>query len=356
MMRPQFGSALNLGSVAGTGAKGGIPGIGAADLGEVVQLPDGRFVAVFGDAFQGDHVGAALHYSSVAVPVAFDADGRPSFGVPLTGPRASPNALFSTPRQARGANTLPAGSIRMRDRTTYMMVTGTTNLRPDGGSWLVRVTDDPGAGWPPMRGSWRPWTPGEHGTSPHSHPTQISGYQAADSHVYVAADSFDRSRPVTMYRVAAERAADRSAWRPWTGAGWGAAGEVATVPIGRDRFGELSFREIEGRPVLAGFNASNGPGAVEVHVSCGDPTDVLAVNASRTLVVQQHDPQLPNFVPQNYGGYIVPLPDSSLDNLNLFVSQWHTPTDARGHPLGPQIYNTQHIVVNANRDRPRLNR
>lgn len=353
-MRPQRGSALNLGSVAGTGSRVGIPGIGAADLGEVVQLPDGRYVAIFGDAFGGDHVGAELHYASVAVPVAFDANDRPSFGAPLTGPTNSPNVLFPTPPPARGSNTLPAGSIRMRDGTTFVMVTGTTSLRPDGGSWLVLVTNDPGSGWPPVRGSWRPWTPGEHGTSPLSHPTQISGCQAADGFVYIAADSFDRSQPVTMYRVAAGRVADRGVWRPWTGAGWGAPGKVATVPIGRDRFGELSFREIDGRPVLAGFNASNGPGAVEVHVGCGSPPEVLAPNASRTIVVQQHDPDLPNFVPQNYGGYLVPLPDSTLDKLNLFVSQWHTPHDGQGRPIGPQIYNTQHIVVNANRDRPTL--
>ncbi len=48
------GEVRNLGPVAGTGADPGIPGIGAADLGEVVKLPDGRYVAVFGDSFTGD--------------------------------------------------------------------------------------------------------------------------------------------------------------------------------------------------------------------------------------------------------------------------------------------------------------
>ena len=77
------GNARNLGPVAGTGADGAITGIGAADLGEIVQLPDGSFVAVFGDSFGGDKVGTGAHYASVAVPVTFDEMGRPQFGEPL---------------------------------------------------------------------------------------------------------------------------------------------------------------------------------------------------------------------------------------------------------------------------------
>lgn len=164
------GEARDLGPVAGTGSTPGIPGIGAADLGEVVQLPDGSYVAIFGDSFAGDKMGDGTHYPSVAVPVTFDQDGRPHFGEPLTGPDGSPNVLFPPPPQAAGKNTLPAGSIRMRDGTTYMMATGTTKLNPDGGSWLVQVTNDPGQGWQPIRDSWR---------APGAAPTQISGFQAA---------------------------------------------------------------------------------------------------------------------------------------------------------------------------------
>ena len=52
-------------------------------------------------------------------------------------------------------------------------------------------------------------------------------------------------------------------------------------------------------------------------------------------------------MPHNYGGFI--LPGSTLDQLNLLASQWFTPTNDKGIPIGPQIYNTQEIVVNANR-------
>ena len=135
------GNARNLGPVAGTGADGAIPGIGAADLGEIVQLPDGSFVAVFGDSFGGDKVGTGPHYPSVAVPVTFNEKGRPQFGEPLNGPAGGPDPLFIPPPPARGKNTLLAGSVLV-DGKTYMMAAGTSNLNPEGvrGWWRPRVT------------------------------------------------------------------------------------------------------------------------------------------------------------------------------------------------------------------------
>ena len=70
--------------------------------------------------------------------------------------------------------------------------------------------------------------PARPGTHPSSQPTQLSGYQSGDGIVYIAADSFDRTRPVTMYRVPADQVADRGAWQPWTPTGWGDPGELAT--------------------------------------------------------------------------------------------------------------------------------
>ena len=322
------GEARDLGPVAGTGSNPGIPGIGAADLGEVVQLQDGRLVAIFGDSFSGDKAYDGIHYPSVAVPVTFDDQGRPHFGAPLTGPDGSPNVLFPPPPQAAGTDTLPAGSIRMRDGTTYMLVAGTSDLNPKGGSWLTQVTNDPGKGWQPINGSWRPWTPAPSptdpahpGTSPTSQPTQISGYQAADGNVYIAANSFDRSQGVTMYRVDPDHVTDRSAWQPWNGTGWGNPGELATTPLTAPgaQFGELSFREVDGHPVLSGFNATAGPGEVQVFVG-NNPTDIFT--NTPTVAARNDNLQTPFSVLQPYGGYI--LPGSTLNDLNLFVSQWDT--------------------------------
>lgn len=321
------GEVRNLGPVAGTGADPGVPGIGATDLGEVVQLPDGRYVAIFGDSFTGDAAYDGLHYPSVAVPVTFDEQGRPTFGVPMNLPKELGGALFPPPTQALGTNTLPAGSIQMRDGTTYMMVAGTRDLKPTGGSWMVEVDNNPELGWSPIDGTYRP--------PQASIPTQISGYEAADGNVYIAADSFDRTQGVTMYRVDADSVTDRSAWQPWTGNDWGTPGQRA-IPLTdiNTQYGELSMREIDGQAVLSGFNASNGPGAVEVRVAA-DPTSLFG-STNPTVLAQQSDRNAPLFMPQNYGGYI--LPGSTLDNLRVFASQWNTTTNVP--------YNVQEIIAN----------
>lgn len=337
----QPGQVRNLGPIAGTGARRGIPGIGAADLGEIVPLPDGSHVAVFGDAFGGNRVGSHPHYPSVAVPVTFDA-GRPRFGTPLTGPSGSPNPLFIPPPQARGTNTLPSGSIHL-DGRTYMLVVGTRELRPEGGSWLVEVTNHPSRGWRPVKGSWRPGDYADGGQS------QISGYQAGDGNVYIVADSFDRSHAVTLYRTDPARVADRAAWRPYVqlpdgSTGWGEPGQHA-VAISATRFGELSFREVDGAAVLAGFNVRGGPdGAVEIRVA-HSPADIFRTGTV-TVVMQQSDPNAAHFVPQNYGGFIVP--GSRLEHMNIFASQWNTHADAQGVPFGAP-YNTQHVIANVAR-------
>ncbi|WP_082956759.1 DUF4185 domain-containing protein [Mycolicibacter sinensis] len=328
------GESRNLGPVAGTGADGGIPGIGAADLGEVVTLPNGQQVAIFGDSFAGNHMGADPHYPSVAVPVTFDDKGMPHFGQPLTGPDGSPNMLFPLPPQAAGTNSLPAGSIRMRDGTTYMMATGTKDLNPTGGSWLTKVTDNPAQGWQPIDGSWRP---GDFAGGAQS---QISGFQAADGNVYIAADSFDRSMPAGMYRVDPAHVTDRSAWQPWTGDGFGPPGGT-TTPISPVKYGELSFQEVQGQPVLSGFNATTG--ATEVRVGAS-PAEIFGNDAATTVVARpgNWDHPLPGTYPQNYGGYI--LPGSTLDDMRLFVSQWDTRPASGGVP-----YTVKEFQVNANR-------
>ena len=73
------GQVRNNGAVAGTDNPNAIPGIKAADLGEVVTLPNGKQVAIFGDSYGNPAVGGpgSPHYPSVAVPVTFDKNGNP---------------------------------------------------------------------------------------------------------------------------------------------------------------------------------------------------------------------------------------------------------------------------------------
>lgn len=345
----QPGESRNLGPVAGTGAP--IDGINAADLGEVITLPDGSKVAILGDSYSGGKQGEGTHYPSVAVPVSFDSQGKAHFGTPLTGPDGK-NVLFPLPPEAVKAganNSLPAGSITV-GKDTYMMVVGTNTgegLAPKGGSWLVKVTNDPSKGWVPVEGSYRPWSsvpnvaagPGQPPiiSDPTAAPTQVSGYQASDGKVYIAADGFDRNQPITMYRVDPDQISNRNAWQPWNGQTFGGQGEPA-VPISRGPFGELSMREIEGRPVLSGFNATTG--ATEVYVGSGMPTEIFNTAPPTVVAPGGHwDQPVPGKYPQNYGGYI--LPGSTLNNMGILVSQWNTST---GNP-----YVVEQFQVNPNR-------
>ncbi|WP_078285025.1 DUF4185 domain-containing protein [Mycobacteroides chelonae] len=367
------GQVTNRGAVAGTDNPNAIPGIRAADLGEVVQLPNGQYVAVFGDSYGNPEVGGEgnPHYSSVAVPVTFDEKGQPHFGAPLNGTTLNPglpnevqgsSPLFPMPQAAinNGANnTLPAGSITTRDGRTLMMVVGTNTsegLNPRGGSWLVEVNNDPAKGWKPIEGSYREWTPNSDpgpghagvGTSTASLPTQVSGYQGSDGKVYIAADAFDRSQGVSMYRVDPEHIADRGSWQPYNGNNtWGTAGQPATTTITQQgqNWGEISFREIDGKPVLAGtnFNSENGgTGIPTVEVRVGD--NPISVTGGNPTVVMNNAPGSANNVPAPYGGYI--LPGSTLDNVGIFGSQWFQPRDGQGHPTGPVHYDVQDIRVN----------
>lgn len=339
------GQVVKLGIVGGTGAQPPIEGLGAVDLGEVVQLPNGQLVAVFGDSFSGNKVGEGTHYHSVAVPVSFDPQGRVQFGTPYNIGKPGQKALFELhpdiPKDT-GNNTLPAGSIRMADGTTYMMVASNRmgeGMAPVGGSWFVEVTDNPAQGWNITNNSYQQWDPSTltGGLS------QISGYQAADGYVYIAGDSFDRSQPVTMYRVDAEHVTNRDSWQPWTGNDWGTPGQQP-VAVSDQRFGELSLRPVDGHPVLSGFNA--GTGNVEVNVGAGNPEQVFSQPLRDPIVVAQtHDRAQPStFVWQPYGGYI--LPNSTLSSLDLFISQWNTLNNENGVPIGTP-YNTQQVVVNA---------
>ncbi|WP_020101821.1 DUF4185 domain-containing protein [Mycobacterium sp. 360MFTsu5.1] len=354
------GEVRNKGPIAGTDSPDAIPGIRAADLGEVITLPDGTKVAIFGDSYANPQVGGPgnEHYPSVAVPVTFDRNGKPHFGAPLTGtnlnsglPNESPgpHTLFPIPDAARAAganNALPAGSVKIGN-DTYMMVVGTNTsegLSPKG-SWLVKVTNDPAAGWKPIEGSYRSVVDNP------TLPTQFSGYQGSDGKVYIAADAFDRSQGVSMYRVDPAHISDRGAWEPYNPGNntWGAAGQPATSTITPDgqNWGELSFREVEGKPVLAGTNLHSGDGdtnmpTVEVHV--GDSQTNVVRPGGAPIVVMDNASGAPNHVPAPYGGYI--LPGSTLDNLGLFGSQWFQPVDADKHPIGPVHYDVQDIHVN----------
>jgi hypothetical protein len=313
------GQVMRIGPTAGTGTPTRDYGIGATDLCAFIEFPT-DVVQVCGDSFAGQGVGFGGYYSPIALRVDTSSVDDPA-GVRYTGVTGIAEPLLADPTPA-GESQLPAGVVQI-NRQNYMLVTTAKELVPQS-SRLVKAEPTHGV-WQTLPGSVRDaaYLGGQQ--------TQISGYydpiptaESPTGWVYIVADNFDRSQPALLYRVAPENFGDRSRWQGWApgpDGGW----NKAPTPLWGDLIGEMSFKQIEGKAVLSYFNASTGN--MEVRVA-DDPTSLGT--APVTTVVQHDDwpdpaESLPlpedNRLAQPYGGYI--SPGSTLDELRVFVSQWH---------------------------------
>jgi hypothetical protein len=318
------GQVMRIGPTAGTGTPTRDYGIGATDLCVFVEFPT-DVVQVCGDSFAGEGVGFGGYYSPVALRVDTSSVDDPA-GVRYTGVTGVTQPLLADPTPV-SASQLPAGVVQI-NRQSYLLVTTTKELVPQN-SRLVKAEPTHGL-WQTLPGSVR-----EAGYAG-GRQSQISGYydpiptaESPKGWVYIVSDNFDRSQPAVLYRVAPENFADRSRWQGWasdSGGGW----NKPATPLWDDLVGEMSFKQIDGKAVLSYFNASTGN--MEVRVA-DDPTSLGT--APVTTVVQHDDwpdpaeslpPPEDNRLAQPYGGYI--SPGSTLDELRVFVSQWHN-TDPR---------------------------
>jgi hypothetical protein len=318
------GQVMRIGPTAGTGTPTRDYGIGATDLCVFMEFPT-DVVQVCGDSFAGQGVGFGGYYSPVALRVDTSSVDDPA-GVRYTGVTGLMEPLLADPTPV-GASQLPAGVVQI-NRQSYLLVTTTKELVPQY-SRLVKAEPTHGF-WQTLPGSVR-----EAGYAG-GQQSQISGYydpiptaESPTGWVYIVADNFDRTQPAVLYRVAPENFGDRSRWQGWasdSGGGW----NKPPTPLWGDLVGEMSFKQIDGKAVLSYFNASTGN--MEVRVA-DDPTSLGT--APVTTVVQHDDwpdpaeslpPPEDNRLAQPYGGYI--SPGSTLDELRVFVSQWHN-TDPR---------------------------
>nr|WP_081495174.1 DUF4185 domain-containing protein [Mycolicibacterium chubuense] len=327
------GQVFRLAPAAGTGTATADYGIGATDLCEFMEFPSG-ILQVCGDSFAGQGVGFGGWYSPIALHVVGESLDDPA-GVRYDGVTGNDKPLLADPTPP-GASQLPAGVIEI-NRENYLMVTTTKDLRPQT-SRLVKAV--PGQGnWATIPGSQRDGGYAGGGQS------QISGYydpiptaESPRGWVYIVANNFDRSAPVTLYRATPQTFTDRATWQAWSGDRWGGAPQ----PLWSDRVGEMSVRQIDGRTVLSYFNATTGN--MEMRVA-NDPTGLGAAPVT-TVVVASPWPARPEDLPppqdnrlaQPYGGYI--SPSSTLDAVRVFVSQWNTT------PRGGTPYRVIQFVVN----------
>ncbi|MCV7029277.1 DUF4185 domain-containing protein [Mycobacterium sherrisii] len=314
------GQVLRLGPTAGTGTPTKDYGIGATDLCEFLEFPT-ELLQVCGDSFAGQGVGFGGWYSPIALHVDTASINDPA-GVRYTGVTGIGKPLLADPTPA-GDSQLPAGVVEI-NRRNYLMVTTTKDLNPQN-SRLV-AAEPAHAGWRTVAGSKR------DGSYQGGSQTQISGYydpiptpDSPSGWVYIVTNSFTRSQPVLLYRVAPQNFTDRSRWQGWAG-GPGGGWNKRPTPLWSDMIGEMCVRQVDGKTVLSYFNASNGN--MEVRVA-NDPTSLG--DAPVTTVVQHDEwpepaeslpPPEDNRLAQPYGGYI--SPGSTLDELRIFVSQWDT--------------------------------
>jgi hypothetical protein len=318
------GQVIRIGPTAGTGTPTRDYGIGATDLCAFMEFPT-DVLQVCGDSFAGEGVGFGGWYSPIALRVETSSVDAPT-GVRYTGVVGVWEPLLADSAPP-GTSQLPAGVVQI-NRQNYMLVSTAKALVPQN-SRLVEAQ--------PVHGFWQT-VPGSVREASYQGggQTQISGYydpiptaESPSGWVYIVADSFQRNQPVMLYRVTPENFADRSRWQGWAsgpGGGW----NKPPTPLWGERIGEMSFKQIDGKTVMSYFNASTGN--MEVRVA-NDPTSLGT--APVTTVVQQVDwpepaeslpPPYDNRLAQPYGGYI--SPGSTLDELRIFVSQWHT-TDPR---------------------------
>jgi hypothetical protein len=313
------GEVLRIGPSAGTDTPTRDFNIGATDLCEFMEFPSG-VLQVCGDSFPGQGVGFGRGYAPIALRVDTASVDDPT-GVRYRGVVGVAEPLLADPTPP-GASQLPAGVVAI-NRQNYLLITTTINLVPQS-SRLVKA-DAAHGNWPTVPGSVR-------GSSYQGdRQSQISGYYdpipAPDSPrgwVYIVADNFNRSQPAVLYRATPENFTDRSRWQGWAsgpGGGW----NKPPTPLFADMVGEISFKQVGGKAVLSYFNASTGN--MEVRVA-DHPT---SLGSAPVTTVVQHDewpepaenlpPPYDNRLAQPYGGYI--SPGSTLDELRVFVSQWH---------------------------------
>jgi hypothetical protein len=331
------GQVIRIGPTAGTGTPTRDYGIGATDLCEFMAFP-AQLLQICGDSFAGQGVGFGGFHSPIALHVDSESVDDPT-GVRYTGVTGVWEPLLADPAPA-GSTQLPAGVVQI-NRENYLMVVTAKMLVPQT-SRLVKAE--------PAHGRWRTVAGSVRDASYQGfRQSQISGYydpiptpDTPGGWVYIVADNFDRSAPVVLYRATPAAFTDRSRWQGWAAGpdgGWG----KAPTPLWNDQIGELSMRQIDGKTVLSYFNGTTGN--MEVRVA-NDPT---SLGTAPVTTVAQHDewpepaeslpPPFDNRLAQPYGGYI--SPGSTLDELRVFVSQWHN-----SDPRAREPYRVIQFAVN----------
>lgn len=161
-----------------------------------------------------------------------------------------------------------------------------------------------------------------NGTQPIGHPGNVMlTFDQIGEYVYIfGTGGLARNRGIWMWRNKANEF-PHGWWEPWGWDGnrwaWGNANELSPILVGK--YGELSFRHLQGQCVLSYFDAE---GYRQQARTVKNPEDNWRDGANVVDYAYGGD------IPQLYGGYISPLSRLNEPNgMHFFVSQWRTATN-----------------------------
>ncbi|MGP6173610.1 DUF4185 domain-containing protein [Corynebacterium sp. A21] len=296
-------------------------GVMTGDLGIMTALGEGEeFAIIFGDSFRGANFGQGEWLSPVGVVAEFDQDGRIVIKRPLNEDDRV-EQLVDYRHNERGLTLLPSDIINI-DGTLYMQAMWNEGVGNVLYTQIWRSTDQ-GATWQSVSTTPANFLGGKANL--------ITWEQGPDGYIYMMSSAFNRKNDVYLTRFLPGDIGDRRAWEHYlpNEDGTGIWGKTAR-PILSDQVeaGEMSLRYIQGHWVLAMFNAETM--AIEVRISkeiVRDWNEIAPANVVVGGFGGWGAPQDAGNFTQLYGGYIAP--GSTLDNLDLVVSQWNTDNNSR---------------------------
>ena len=291
-------------------------GLGVADLGIMVPLVNKDFAVIFGDSFTGNRFGTGDWLSPVGLVAQMDENGRIKFTRPLNDDEHVDQLIDYKHNDM--LTLIPSDVINL-DGTLYMQGMWNKGIGNVQETQIWKSTDL-GASWTSVGRTSNRYMGGMGNL--------ISWEKGPDGYIYVVSSDFRRDSPVYLSRFREEQMANRAAWEqynPKTG-NWGH--DRTPILSTNVRAGEMSLRRIEDHWVLAMFNEQTR--SIEVRISETIARDWNSIKPARVVVAGDKGwggKQNENNFTQLYGGYIVP--GSTLDNMDLVVSQWNTATNSR---------------------------
>lgn len=286
-------------------------GVLAGDLGEMAPINGTEFAIIFGDSFRGRYLGEGEWMSPVGA-VAEMVDGKITLKRPLNGGDRV-EQLINYQHNDRGLTLLPSDVINV-DGTLYMQAMWNEGVGNVLSTEIWKSTDS-GKTWSSVTRLPANYMGGMGNL--------ISWERGADGWIYMVSSQFKRADNVYLSRFHPTDFGHPERWEHYDRGVWGAN----YSPILNARAGEMSLRLIEGRWVLAMFNA--GSASIEVRISDRIDRDWNELKPAHVVAgwdgwnVTQNE----NNFTQLYGGYIVP--GSTIANMDIVVSQWNTTTHRR---------------------------